>query len=285
MAPLRRAGAAALGVAAAAAQGPERARDGFVAEQGARAADFRAAMGGALGCGRHVEPGRLDDIERALLPTWRSLPKNGRGRIERRPLRYLTRRYFQRASSLVIRGLEPTHPAGAAGWGGADIVSQRVPEYVESVLQSRHVDEHGFDLRDATLMVATVEQLIFDSEATLLEKVYARQRKPTGRDLTQQGLQQVLEAYMVVWMLGDDASGIDSLLSDRHRLHEAIPHWDSILHFTRGEIRAYDYRQRGQGGGTRRSVLTRRYSFDDVHHIVGGMTKLLPPSGSRSALT
>merc|ERR1740121_563628 len=81
---------------------------------------------------------------------------------------------------------------------------------------------------------------------------------------------------MVCWMVGDDMSGIDSLLNDRDRIHEAIPQWDSILHFTRGEIIAYDYyrqRQRGRGGGSRRSVLTRRYSFDDVHRIVGGMTK------------
>ena len=82
-----------------------------------------------------------------------------------------------------------------------------VPGFVESVLQSSHAGEHGFDIRDAALMVtwwahgpvnfyalvvdgkhfktvsglavspfhlaiqvSTLEQLIFDSESMLLEK-------------------------------------------------------------------------------------------------------------------
>ena len=78
--------------------------------------------------------------------------------------------------------------------------ARKVPGFVESVLHSSHVAESGFDLRDAAYMasrlplclsfvvrssaaalqlhdssfeVATLEQLIFDSESALLEKAAA----------------------------------------------------------------------------------------------------------------
>merc|ERR1719189_1735154 len=115
-------------------------------------------------------------------------------------------------SSLLIRGFEPSRPTNPSGWGSADILSQRVPAYVESVLQSKHAQEKGFNLRDAVLMVATLEQLIFDSETTLLEIVYANQHKSMDRSLNQQGLEQILKEYMVHWILGDDSEGITELL-------------------------------------------------------------------------
>merc|ERR1719265_2696309 len=94
-------------------------------------------------------------ISSALTPMWRTLPKTN-GRIDRRSLRYLVHRHFMQTSSLMVRGFEPTRPANEANWGSVDILSQMVPAYVESVLDSRHSTQHGFTLEDAVDMVVTL---------------------------------------------------------------------------------------------------------------------------------
>eukprot|EP00418_Pyrodinium_bahamense_P088298 CAMPEP_0179041748 /NCGR_PEP_ID=MMETSP0796-20121207/16314_1 /TAXON_ID=73915 /ORGANISM="Pyrodinium bahamense, Strain pbaha01" /LENGTH=141 /DNA_ID=CAMNT_0020738117 /DNA_START=99 /DNA_END=521 /DNA_ORIENTATION=- len=97
-------------------------------------ASIRRAMGEAMGCGGHVGQEQLAAIEKSLAPMWRALPKNSKGRIERRSLRYLAHRYFYQKSALMVRGFEPSRPLNASNWGSDDILSQRVPGYVEGAL-------------------------------------------------------------------------------------------------------------------------------------------------------
>eukprot|EP00931_Biecheleriopsis_adriatica_P057816 TRINITY_DN3431_c0_g2_i1.p1 TRINITY_DN3431_c0_g2~~TRINITY_DN3431_c0_g2_i1.p1 ORF type:complete len:611 (-),score=127.88 TRINITY_DN3431_c0_g2_i1:168-1757(-) len=232
-------------------------------------------MDEALGCGGEVSEEHLKDVESQLQPIFLTLPKNNGGRLERRSLRYLAHRYFHRKSALVIRGFEPTRPVNDSSWGAAAILSEQVPAYVESVLESEHVQDNGFTLRDAALMVSTLEQLIFDSETTVLEEVYELQHKPMQRPLSEQGLQQLLEAYLAVWMAGDE---IVPFLGKNHELGQVFPHWDQLIKFAHGQILALNYRRQKQPklasslhpGG---NALSPRYSFDDAHSIVGGITR------------
>merc|ERR1719265_1887827 len=129
-----------------------------------------------LGCGGDVDPEAVKSIEDVLTPMWLTLPKNSRERIDRRFFRYLAHRYFMQTSSISVRGFEPTRLLNSSSWGSAEILSQRVPAFVESVLQSRNADEHGFSLEDAKTMIVALKQLNFDSESTLLEQAYAEER-------------------------------------------------------------------------------------------------------------
>jgi len=243
--------------------------------------DIGTAMGEALGCGGHVGGEHLAAIEAQLAPMWSTLPKTAEGNVERRSLRYLIHRHFSRTSALHIRGFEPSRPADATGWGRADILSQRVPAFVESVLQSKHKLELGFTRSDAARVVATIEQLIYDFEGSVLEKVYQKQRKPLTRSLARQGVEQLLEAYMVRWLLGDDEEGIDFFLSNRSLLESSIPHWDQVVAFANGQLRELDYRRQSSPGAALaaasarpgHNALAARYSFEDVHGLVGGITK------------
>merc|ERR1719335_716748 len=132
-------------------------------------------MGSMLGCGGQADPEHSTAIKKVLTPMWRTLPKTS-GRVDRRTLRYLVHRYFMQTSSLMVRGFEPTRPTNDSHWGAADILSQMVPAYVESVLESRHATQNGFTLQDAVDMVLTLDQLIFDAESHLLEDIYKEQR-------------------------------------------------------------------------------------------------------------
>merc|ERR1719261_1404937 len=121
------------------------------------------AMGSILGCGGEADQGQIAGIKAVLTPMWRTIPKTD-GRIDRRSLRYLVHRYFMQTSSLMVRGFEPTRPVNDSHWGAADILSQMVPAYVESALESHHSTQNGFTLEDAIDMVLTLDQLIFDAE-------------------------------------------------------------------------------------------------------------------------
>jgi len=237
--------------------------------------DIRTAMGEAMGCGGQLGKERLAAIEGALTPMWRTLPKNGLGRIERRSLRYLAHRYFTQKSSLWIRGFEPTRPVNSSAWGAGDILSLRVPAFVESALESSHAQVRGFDLKDAVQMVATLEQLIFDSEGLLLEAAFEHQHKPTSRSLSAHGLGQVLEEYMVRWFMGDDEQSVRILLANQSLLAEAIPHWDKLIDLVHGQVKDLDYHRQHMPTKLSRpghNALAPWYSFEDAHQVVGRIT-------------
>mmetsp|Transcript_144408 Transcript_144408/g.251751 ORF Transcript_144408/g.251751 Transcript_144408/m.251751 type:complete len:566 (-) Transcript_144408:33-1730(-) len=235
--------------------------------------DIMTATGFMLGCGGEVTHEHLASIEKALLPMWHTLPKNN-GRIDRRSLRYLVHRHFMQTSSLMIRGFEPTRPVNDSHWGVADILSQEVPAYVESVLESSQARQYGFVLQDAVHMVVMLERLIFDSEATLLERIYAHQGKRKQQTLSHEGLLEVLKDYILSWVGGADIQDIEKLKTDKKTLEDAIPQLDSLMHFVEGRITAFQYaRARKPQVQHGESMLLNQYSFDDAHEIVAGITR------------
>jgi len=177
----------------------------------------------------------------------------------------------------MIKGFEPSRPTNLTGWGSSDdILSATVPAFVEGVLESRHARENGFDLQDAVYMVATIEELIFDAESVLLEKVYASQRKPMTRSVSQAGMQQILESYLVHWMLADDEEGIRLVLQKKAFMKDIIPHWDQILAYLDGRVKEviHQREQRPRDSSKQgHNALAPYFSYDDAHAIVGGITK------------
>jgi len=238
-------------------------------------AEVQNAMAEALGCGGEVDEAQLSNIEGVLLPMWKASPKNANGRLERRQLRYLAYRYFMQRFSVMIRGFEPSRPLNASEWGAADILSQQVPAFVESTMESQRVAMHGFDLQDAVHLVATLEQLIWDSEATLLEQVYHRQMRPVHDQTSRTGLSKILQEYMMKWILGEQITPAvtPGLLNDPKVLDAAFPRWSTIVAFLEGQVKALDFKRQRMPPQRGATVLSQRYSFHDAHEIVGGITQ------------
>jgi len=223
--------------------------------------EVREATAEVLGCGGQADQARLARIEEALLPIWRSSPKNDVGRVEHRTLRYIAHRYFMKRSSMVVRGLEHAGSASSE-WRAADELSQQVPRYVESVLASRHAAEHGFDLRDAALMVAALERMVFDAESQLLEDVYRRHMRPTDRGIHRSALVAIVQEYLLRWILAENVGDGPGPIMNREATARAFPNWRGVADMADGEIRALDFRKRR---------LAKLYTFEDAHEIVGGI--------------
>mmetsp|Transcript_120859 Transcript_120859/g.189573 ORF Transcript_120859/g.189573 Transcript_120859/m.189573 type:complete len:652 (-) Transcript_120859:31-1986(-) len=145
--------------------------EGFLSKNSFKA-ELVHAVGSMLGCGGQPDKDHVNAVKAILTPMWRTLPKTS-GRVDRRTLRYLVHRYFMKSSSMMVRGFEPSRATNESDWGAADVLSQMVPAYVESVLESKHKSEKGFTLQDAVDMVLTLDQLIFDAESRNLEDAYA----------------------------------------------------------------------------------------------------------------
>mmetsp|Transcript_97658 Transcript_97658/g.252710 ORF Transcript_97658/g.252710 Transcript_97658/m.252710 type:complete len:575 (-) Transcript_97658:148-1872(-) len=237
--------------------------------------DLQVAMGEVLGCrsGAGSELVRHDDAatERRLAPVWESLPKNRHGRVEWRLLRYMTHRYFMQRSSLLVRGVEPSKQVNSSHNGAADILSSQVPAIAQMVLNGRQA-EQGFSLKDAVAMVATLEQLIFDSDGALLGQVYDHMNASSHRRMDRAQMHSLLKVYMVHWMMGDDEEGADILsdgivTGDESLLEQTFPQWRSISGLVEGTIRTVEYNR--QHSGTSKDTLAQTFSFEDAHEVVG----------------
>eukprot|EP00450_Noctiluca_scintillans_P011296 CAMPEP_0194503438 /NCGR_PEP_ID=MMETSP0253-20130528/28380_1 /TAXON_ID=2966 /ORGANISM="Noctiluca scintillans" /LENGTH=562 /DNA_ID=CAMNT_0039345721 /DNA_START=70 /DNA_END=1758 /DNA_ORIENTATION=- len=228
--------------------------------------EIQEAMSEVLGCGGQLSSSKFDEIRQALSSTWRTLPKNRYDQIDRSSFRYLARRYFMR-SGIVVRGFESTRLVNSSHWGAADILSQRVPGYVESVLASRHIEERGFSLEDGIVLIGTLLQLIFDSESTNLEAAYRSQRLRVQSNVNIGTLIRVLDDYMVRWMIGEDAESLKILLNNQSLVEQAVPRWKDIQNFVAGEVTRLHHKR---GDTILRSA---EYSFQDAHDVVGSITR------------
>jgi len=236
--------------------------------------ELQSALGEALGCGGQVSEEHLQDIENSLMSMQRTLPLNGQGRFDRRSLRHLAYRYFTQRYSIVVRGFEPSLPTSddRRSWGNAAILAQRLPGLVESVLESRHAEERGFDLHDAALVVAAVERLIFDEESHLLAKSYEARDQTPQKSLGEAEMQQVVEDYLVRWLMGDDEEGTKLLLDNRTLLETSFPHWKELEAFGHGQLRALTYMQQKSQPLSGKALQT-RYSYQDAHDVAGSITR------------
>lgn len=241
-------------------------------------AAFQQAMASVMSCrtaGEDYSQHHVAQVERALSPMWHALPKNGQGRVEWKMLRYLAHRYFLQQSSLRIRGLEPVREVNDSQTGAAEILRKHGPSLVQSALESKR-SSSGFSFEDAVALVGTVEQLVFESESTLLEKVFTIYGKPMRQMLTKQQLLHLLEGYILLWMVGghmDDQEVVDLLIANRTELEIGIPHWSSISGMINGLITDMAYsRQQNPKVGYGQLVMSQAFSFEDAHQVVGALT-------------
>jgi len=239
--------------------------------------NFQDAMASVMGCrgpGGHDVDSHLADVEQDLAPMWRVLPKDGDGRVQWKSMRYLTHRYFLKQSSLLVRGFEPARQVNDSHKGDADVFKHQVPSLVDTVLEGKR-STVGFSLNDAAVLVATIDRLMFNSERDMLETVYKYLDISEDEPLHEHEVHNLLESYIVHWMLqGADKRVIAMLLNDRKVLAQEIPHWGAVSDYLLGLIRSLFFaRQRAPQVGLGKSLMSRTLVFDDVHTLVGSLTK------------
>lgn len=253
-----------------------------------RSGTFRAAAEAVLGCrgesdihDRHAAGGaaaHLSELELELRPLWQTVPKNKYGRVEWRMLRYVAHRYFTKQSALLVRGFEPA--ALSDDDGPSRLKAAQDSPLMDALIGGHQEQELGYTLHDAASMVATIEQLIFNSEDALLLIAYSvRGRSPTT-SLSLDDLGTVLEVYLAFWIVsnGEDVKGLYHVAKNRSLLRRVLPSWDSVHEFGIGVLRSRLWqRRRTLRPGDGAMVMQGRFSFADAHDVVGEITRTFAP--------
>merc|ERR1719215_1739644 len=151
-------------------------------------------------------------VEKAVLTMWQVAPKNTEGRLEWRMVRYLAHRYFMQSSSLLIRGLEPARQVNDSHAGAGEILNSRVPSLVD-VLEGKR-SSRGFSFEDTAALIATLEQVVYESESSLLEIAYRQSGFLLSASLSHEQLFEVINAYMVYWITSADDARAAKLIQN-----------------------------------------------------------------------
>lgn len=235
-------------------------------------ADLDGALSAALGNGHGVDQTHLLEVQNLLASTFRALPKNAHGRIEAAMLRYAVQRYFSKQYSISVKGLEPTRNALQDQSVGAEILLDQIPNYVEGLLEGRF-GQKGFALEDVAGMAVALEHLVLGSSAAPLGKAYALRNLSASIDLNQKQLDDVLEVYVLQWLVGDGAEiNAGELVENRPIIEESMPQWSEVTSFARGEVDRYLYARKHRSNPFLGDSEKALYSFKDVSNIVQGIT-------------
>jgi hypothetical protein len=216
---------------------------------------------------------QTEAAKKVLAPMWNTMPKIN-GRVDRRSLRHFAYRYYMQTSSLLVRGFEPTRQVNNSHWGAADVLSQMVPAYVESVLESQHKSQEGFTMKDTIDLIMTLDRMIFESQGTLLDLVFKNQQLDHDASLSMAGIEKVVEEYMLRWMVDLDEADYELLLSNHTIAEEVLPNYRPLLEFIEGRVKTLKFnRERLPPKRRTRDVMLNMYNYEDAHHLVGVIAK------------
>jgi len=157
--------------------------------------------------------------------------------------------------------------------GYADILNKEAPVSSEMVMSGSR-KEKGFSFEDAVALVTALEQVLFDSESTLLESVYRGSNYDPRDSLKRADLHNVLEDYIIEWMLGEDRQSI-LIFQRNHSLRDAVfPKWREISDMIQGTLKNMEFKQHTRPEfGQAHVALGQEYSFQDAHVAVGNIAQ------------
>mmetsp|Transcript_110733 Transcript_110733/g.319911 ORF Transcript_110733/g.319911 Transcript_110733/m.319911 type:complete len:580 (-) Transcript_110733:55-1794(-) len=240
----------------------------LLAGMGMQSAELQAALNDVIACSSGKERAHRETVKDAVLPIWRSMPKNSYDRVEWKSLRYIAHRYFMQRFAVMVRGLEPIRQVNMSHAGGAEILSEQVPMVAKQLLNVSN-EQHGFAFDDAVAIIAALEHVVFDTERGELEALYRKRGWDTRQSVSSLDLQMLLREYIVYWMSADDVEGAQYLLSDERLLNEHIPHWKLISMLMRGSVKTMEFaKRRRPGAGDAAVAFSGRHSFEDAFSIV-----------------
>lgn len=243
------------------------------AVHGASISELHAAMSEVFGCGEQSNSSRLPGIRSSIEPIWRAIPKNQKGLVQWRLLRYVAHRYFMKQSSLMVRGFEPSKMVNESNLGSAHVLDSKLPSIAEKLMTGREAID-GFSIDDAVAMIAVLEQLIFDSESFLLESLYQQMGASISDRMSHKALSKLMEEYLIHWMFASDPDTFKEIMQNRALLSEAVNHWDETRDLVAGMVKSMEFsQQRNPSTGHSNAAMAQSYSFDDAHHVAGQLTR------------
>eukprot|EP00746_Dinoflagellata_sp_MGD_P065583 gnl/MRDRNA2_/MRDRNA2_27312_c0_seq1.p1 gnl/MRDRNA2_/MRDRNA2_27312_c0~~gnl/MRDRNA2_/MRDRNA2_27312_c0_seq1.p1 ORF type:complete len:802 (-),score=146.93 gnl/MRDRNA2_/MRDRNA2_27312_c0_seq1:43-2448(-) len=203
--------------------------------------ELQQSLGYALRPG--VRPGslraeRLAPVRNAVRPMFNALPKNQEGRLSTSIVRHMAHRYFSHKYGWTIKGLQ--YQASQENMtkknGQGDILRSKVPGYVEMVLEGK-LSDSGFSLDDAAMLVAAVEQMIFDEVIMDVEASYHLMDIPTEKTIPKPDMLEVLYSFFVESIMHGDFTDKKLHMKHKRLIGSLYPRWDALMNFVKDTTR------------------------------------------------
>jgi len=172
----------------------------------------------------------ISKLEAALGPMYTAVPKEADGTLSHVVVRYMLHRFFVQQNGWFIRGLEP---GSGQQNTGANQTLQNLQEWVPSYLQG-FLEElqggRGISLRELAVLAGTLEDLIHTESVSRLDQAFNALELPHDSQLDEIRLQQALEVYMMIYMLGGNFSvkGPVGVLRAHKIFSEKLKDWERV---------------------------------------------------------
>jgi len=184
---------------------------------------------GSLGKGSTSS--RIAAIESALRPIVAALPKNRHSNLEHSAVSYALHRLFVLRHGWVIKGLG-TEAFALHATSPTKVLKDQVPAFIERMFEQRLAGK-GFGLHELAVLAATIEHLIHNEAVSKLGAVFNVRKLPITSPITSVEASEVLDTYMMSYILGENVSNMTLEAVDA--LNLAMPQvflaWDDTQKF------------------------------------------------------
>jgi hypothetical protein len=205
---------------------------------------------------------RLAAIEASTWQTFQALPKNEVGRLRPAAVRYIVHSYFAKEHGWLITGLEPhgMQVLNTSEVHDVSILQDKAPLLVENLLEARQAN-HGLTFNDIVVMIAVLEQMMFDESITLLQAAYRLNGLSVQDQITEDVLHQALQSYLILFGQGAKANLHDAKY---HQLVVQARARPELEEFEHDAVLNFEYAHRHQ----RNPFVPREYSFQAAVQIM-----------------
>lgn len=149
---------------------------------------------------------KLSQMEELLRPIVVALPKNEHGNLGHMAVRYALHRLFVQRHGWVIKGLgtdvRRDTPPSLDG-----VLKDQVPAYIQDMFEKRLAGK-GLSLHELATLGATIEHLIHNEAVGRLGAVFNVFSLPVTSLLSEAEATEVLDTYMMAYILGEDLSNM-----------------------------------------------------------------------------
>eukprot|EP00427_Karlodinium_veneficum_P024580 CAMPEP_0169105346 /NCGR_PEP_ID=MMETSP1015-20121227/23745_1 /TAXON_ID=342587 /ORGANISM="Karlodinium micrum, Strain CCMP2283" /LENGTH=556 /DNA_ID=CAMNT_0009166695 /DNA_START=1706 /DNA_END=3376 /DNA_ORIENTATION=- len=170
----------------------------------------------------------IHSLEEALRPMFNVVPREADGSLAHPVVRYVLHRFFVLRHGWFIRGLEPNASASQGNQSLQDL-QDWVPAYLQRFIE-RLQDGRGMNLRELAIIAATLDDLVHKEAVARLEQAFDAIDLSTSTKLDQAKTRQVLEIWMMIYMLGGrfKIRGQKKVMKAHQIFINKIKDWDGV---------------------------------------------------------
>jgi hypothetical protein len=148
-------------------------------------------------------------------------------------------RYFDHKYAWRIRGLE-SYRSNATKLSNATILKEKLATYVNGVLQ-KQLEVKGLLEEDAVMLIAAIEQLVFDNVLESVESSYLVNKVDVNTKLSKSEMFSILQSFLVEGLLQANFSDPQKHFHNKQIIRQIFPTWDTVSLFVEDVVGADAY--------------------------------------------